>query len=38
MNTEFVDMRPFCSVADSVICYKPSGGGLACTNAIAPLL
>ena len=31
-------VRSFCSVADSVIRYIPSGGGLACTNAIAPLL
>ena len=31
-------VRSFCSVADSVIRYRPSGGGLACTNAIAPLL
>jgi prepilin-type N-terminal cleavage/methylation domain-containing protein len=31
-------VRSFCSVSDSVIRYIPSGGGLACTNAVAPLL
>src|SRR5580765_1918485 len=30
-------VRSFCSVADAVIRYKASGGGLACTNAITPL-
>src|SRR6266849_6791591 len=31
-------VRSFCSVEDSVVRYIPSGGGLACTNAIPPLL
>jgi hypothetical protein len=31
-------VRSFCSVSDAVVRYIPSGGGLACTNAIPPLL
>ncbi|PYX26957.1 MAG: pili assembly chaperone [Acidobacteria bacterium] len=31
-------VRSFCSVEDSVVRYIPNGGGLACSNAIAPLL
>ncbi|HUM04150.1 MAG TPA: prepilin-type N-terminal cleavage/methylation domain-containing protein [Terriglobales bacterium] len=31
-------VRSFCSVADAVVRYIPSGGGLVCTNAINPLL
>jgi prepilin-type N-terminal cleavage/methylation domain-containing protein len=31
-------VRSFCSVEDAVVRYIPSGGGLACTNAIPPLL
>jgi type IV pilus assembly protein PilA len=31
-------VRSFCSISDSIVRYKASGGGLVCTNAIAPLL
>src|SRR6266550_8633135 len=30
-------VRSFCSVADAVVRFRPSGGGLACTVAIPPL-
>jgi type IV pilus assembly protein PilA len=31
-------VRSFCSISDAIVRYTASGGGLVCSNAIAPLL
>ena len=37
LTNNVTGVRSFCSIEDGAVCFQPSGGGLVCSAAVAPL-